>query len=77
MAMITGNTFPVKDQLRAMGGKWNPRLKGWDVPESMVEKAQALVASKSQLRSGYQPRTCQTCSKKINYGTYCGKCEYS
>lgn len=44
MATIIGNTYPVRDQLRAMGGTWNPALKGWTVPEHRAAEARALVA---------------------------------
>lgn len=44
MTMITGNTYPVKDQLRALGGKWNRSAQGWEVPDEKAEEARALVA---------------------------------
>ncbi len=77
MAMITGNTFPVKDKLRAMGGTWNPRLKGWEVPEDKADAALALVNGSSTPSMGRKSKNCKTCGCKINYGVYCGKCEYS
>ena len=40
---ITGNTFPVKDAIKALGGRWNPTAKGWDVPFANAKAAQALV----------------------------------
>ena len=43
--LITGNTYPVKEQLKALGGKWNPGLKGWAVPTDRAEEAQDLVTS--------------------------------
>ena len=43
--LITGNTYPVKDQLRAMGGTWNASAKGWQVPAAMAAAARALVGS--------------------------------
>lgn len=42
--LITGNTFPVKDQLKALGGKWDAAGKGWAVPEEKAEEARGLVA---------------------------------
>lgn len=42
---ITGNTFPVKDQIKALGGKWDPDRRAWMVPEDKAEEAQALVAA--------------------------------
>ena len=44
MVAITGNTYPVKDQLKTMGGRWNPEEKAWMVPSVKVEAAKALVA---------------------------------
>lgn len=41
---ITGNTYPVKEQLRALGGRWNADAKGWDVPATKADEARALVA---------------------------------
>lgn len=34
MALVTGNTFTVKDKLKGAGWKWVPEAKGWtkDVP---------------------------------------------
>lgn len=43
--VISGNTFPVKDQIRALGGKWDPIFKTWSVPHDRAEEARKLVAS--------------------------------
>jgi hypothetical protein len=43
MVTITGNTYPVKDKLRAIGGRWNPAAQGWDVDESKADEARAIV----------------------------------
>jgi len=50
---ITGNTYPVKDQLKALGARWNPDAKAWMVSEDKAEQARALVngAPKSAPRS--------------------------
>jgi DNA helicase-2/ATP-dependent DNA helicase PcrA len=40
---ITGNTFPVKEELKKLGGRWNGAAKGWDVPAAKAEAAWALV----------------------------------
>lgn len=42
--LVTGNTYPVKDQLRAMGATWDSKAKGWRVPVGRIGEAQALVA---------------------------------
>ncbi len=43
--LITGNTYPVREQIKALGGRWNKRAQGWDVPLSKSAEAQALVAA--------------------------------
>ena len=45
MKTVTGNTFPVKEQLKALGGRWDPATKGWRVPDENFDSAMALVAS--------------------------------
>jgi len=40
---ITGNTFSVKDELKALGGRWNPEQKAWMVPDDKADQARALV----------------------------------
>jgi hypothetical protein len=45
MTTITGNTFPVKEQLKALGAHWNKDAKGWDVPDAKADDARKLVAS--------------------------------
>ncbi len=43
MTAITGNTFPVRVELRDMGGQWNAGLKAWMVPDEKADLARALV----------------------------------
>lgn len=41
--LVTGNTYPVKDSLKAMGARWDAAAKGWRVPAAKAAAAQALV----------------------------------
>ncbi|WP_448208135.1 hypothetical protein [Azospirillum sp. sgz302134] len=41
--LITGNTYPHKAALYAMGGKWNDERQGWKVPADKAEEAFQLV----------------------------------
>ena len=41
---ITGDTYAVKDAIKALGGRWNQTAKGWDVPAAKAAQAQALVS---------------------------------
>lgn len=53
MVQVFGYTFKVKDQIRALGGKWDPISKTWSVPKAKEEEAKRLIASSSSTyRSG-------------------------
>lgn len=63
MTLITGNTYPVKDQIRALGGKWDAKAKVWLVPDAKADQARSLVASApKQAYSG--PRKCRVCGMR-------------
>lgn len=42
---ITGNTYPVKDELKALGARWNADKKAWMIDESKAGRAREIVAS--------------------------------
>lgn len=80
MTNVSGNTYPVRDQIRALGGKWNANAKAWQVPDERAEEAKALVASapKSELsradiiaiavrKRGGKPGVCYACGSKCKY----------
>lgn len=39
---IVGNTFPHRDTFKALGGRWNATVRGWEVPADRAAKALAL-----------------------------------
>lgn len=41
--LVTGNTFPVKEALKALGGRWDAVNKGWQIPANNATKARELV----------------------------------
>ena len=43
--IISGSTYPVKDQIRALGGRWDSGARCWRVPEGRAEEARKLVAA--------------------------------
>lgn len=43
MQQITGKTYPVKDQLKAMGARWNARAKAWEIADELAPAAWAVV----------------------------------
>ena len=75
MTKITGNTYPVKDNLRELGGKWNVTEKCWEVPDDKADAARALVTSApapiSRARnSGYSSgaaKRCWECGRMFTY----------
>jgi hypothetical protein len=78
MKEITGNTYPVKDQIKNLGGKWDADKKAWMVPNDKYEQALKLVATAPKKQSSYySPRRlkeddrCELCGK--NKYT-CGHC---
>ena len=66
---ITGNTYPVKDQLKALGARWDADTKAWMVPASQAAAARALVAGAptsyiaGSSSSAYRPRKCVVCGR--------------
>ena len=79
---ITGNTYPVKDQIIALGGRWDGNNKACMVPADKADQARALVASAparaatSKNLSGNR-RNCPDVTRPCyKCGTYCyGDCE--
>jgi hypothetical protein len=48
---ISGNTYPVKEQLKALGARWNADEKCWMVAESQAIRAREIVAGAGQKKS--------------------------
>lgn len=44
MTTITGNTYPVRDAIKALGGTWDAARKAWMVPDHVADQARAIVA---------------------------------
>jgi hypothetical protein len=44
MTTITGNTYPVRVELRSLGATWDAVRRAWIVPDERAEIARALVA---------------------------------
>jgi hypothetical protein len=65
---IEGNTYPVRDQLRAMGGRWDAARKVWMVPASRADEARALVPARTARRGAARQRGTWT-------GCSCGSVE--
>lgn len=55
LVAVTGNTYPVKDQLKALGARWNPDAKAWMVAPDKADAARAIVAGRSSATPAYRP----------------------
>ncbi len=82
MIAITGNTYPVKDQIKALGGKWDANSKSWMVPDDKAEQARALVgAAPTKAKTYHGARTIdgvQTLGEyraRANHSQPCRKCD--
>ena len=84
MTAISGNTYPVKDLIRALGGRWDPAAKAWNVPDDKAEEARALVAKAPAKAASYtfgtfrtrpassrRPYECPECGDKVYPGSAC------
>lgn len=77
---ITGNTYPVREQLAALGGRWNPTTKAWMVPAARAAEAQALVKTapvsvRPSYGSSSRPMvTCGYCGGRYQRGGLCPRC---
>ena len=43
--VVTGDTYPVKDNLKALGGKWFRKEQAWLFPKTKLEEVQAFINS--------------------------------
>jgi hypothetical protein len=64
MIAITGNTYPVRDRLRQLGGRWDPDRRAWMVPSDRAEEARSIVtravpSDHQERRSRRWPRVCR------------------
>jgi hypothetical protein len=66
--LVKGNTYPHRGQLRAMGGRWDPTVKGWRMPASVAEKALALVSGDPSPAQRGRPTGCACGSRVDGYG---------
>lgn len=61
--LITGNTYPVREQLKAIGGRWVPNKKAWSVPVEKESEAKTLVANATTATTAtkHKPNRCKVC----------------
>lgn len=72
---ISGNTYPVKDALKAIGAKWDADNKCWTITSTKVDEARKIVANAPE-QAPATPGVCLKCkgSVKAPY-TICWACK--
>jgi len=78
--LITGNTYPVKDEIKKLGGRWDAEARGWQVPAAEAEAARDLVrGAGSTRRPARRPRYGSTYTRFSSgaevYTNRRGRCE--
>jgi hypothetical protein len=52
--LITGNTYPIKDYIKSLGGRWDPDAKGWNVPDSHADAIRAMMPAPKPVQADVQ-----------------------
>ena len=75
--LITGNTYPVKDALRALGAKWDADRKAWTITDKKADEARKLVEG-APASAPATPGICCKCKGKVKAPyTMCFACKNS
>jgi hypothetical protein len=67
---ISGNTYPVKEQLKALGAKWNAENKCWMIDPAKQQQALKIVESAGPAK----PISNYTKSDPMRERGYCNEC---
>lgn len=46
--VVKGETIAIKEQLKAAGGKWNPKYKGWIFSKKRREEVKGIIGNKKE-----------------------------
>jgi hypothetical protein len=71
MVEISGNTYPVREAIKGLGGRWNAGPKTWSVPAARAEEARALVAAAGNVRGRGAPRRRDMSGRCVDCGAAC------
>lgn len=76
--LVQGNTYPVRERLKELGGTWDAENKGWRFTDAeKAKEAQALVDKQPKKKSFSRPRysgLCPHCGDDCGGGP--GNCGY-
>src|SRR3990167_1088102 len=77
---VRGNTFAIRDAIKAAGGHWDGEQKAWWVGATKrVELEAAIASAKPAAQSSYRPSRCKQCGaaadryRKIYRTGVCGR----
>lgn len=76
MIALSGNTYPIKDKIKAAGGKWNYQLKLWMVPENVHAELAKKIPTR-ELNQKFIPYQqsgrfeCYDCGDMVYPGSSC------
>jgi hypothetical protein len=79
--LLTGNTYPVKDQLRNLGAKWDKYQRGWMVPIDQWDEAMEIMDEapipmpRRSIAGGYVSNVYRFNSGEVAYRNKGGRCE--
>ena len=75
MKSLFGNTYEHKEFIKSKGGKWNVKLKCWDVPATVYDEICKLCQTSSTSLKGYvytgRKFECHDCGDDVYPGTEC------
>lgn len=54
MRPLRGNTYPIKEQLKKLGGRWDAKKKVWRLPKATYAKAAKLLEEYEERQSAYE-----------------------
>ncbi|CAB4144481.1 hypothetical protein UFOVP466_43 [uncultured Caudovirales phage] len=82
LVAVSGNTYPVKDRIKALGARWDGDAKAWMVPADKADEAAAIVAgagpktARTDTAGAYRPTRCKVCGEAASrYGKIYGSGE--
>ena len=75
MKTLLGNTYSIKDQIKAKGGRWDSTSKTWSVPDEHYDELSKMLPCKKL--TGQLWEECRRCGQEpvyISLGCLCENC---
>ena len=71
---ITGNTYQVRDRLKAIGARWDATRKAWMVDSDQAEQARSIVAAAGRAKRKPHTGECHECGAPSKGYYRCYEC---